>query len=260
MPDSSSDLPPIANVPIPEAIDEDSHWWFASRTLMINTLLQRVLPQPIGLDVLDIGCGAGNMIHHLSHYGRVKGIEIDARPVRQARLRGYDVDQFDATQPMPFEDETFDLVSAFDVIEHVDADGAALQEAYRVLKPSGHIVITVPAFMFLWSHNDVINDHKRRYAKAELRTKLQGTGFKLKRISYNNFFVFPLAAPLIVLRRGNEPELASHHLDEDEYQVEMEPASPAVNAILTTVGKVEASLAKYISLPFGTSLIAIAQK
>lgn len=255
------ELPPIADIPIPDHIPEDDHWWFASRTLVINTLMKQVLPRTTGLQLLDIGCGAGNMIHHLSKYGHVKGLEVDARPVRQARLRGYDVDLFDAQDPFPFENGTFDVATALDVIEHVDDDMAVLKEAFRVLKPGGHMVVTVPAFMFLWSHNDDINAHKRRYTAAELESKMQKAGFSLKRLSYNNFFVFPLAAPLIMLRRGrNEPELASHHLQEEEYQVEMEPASPPVNTVLTMVGKVEARLIKALNLPFGTSLIAIAQK
>jgi SAM-dependent methyltransferase len=243
-----------------KCICEDNHWWFASRTRVINTLMRQVLPKTNGLYLLDIGCGAGNMMHHLSRYGKVKGIEIDPRPVKQARLRGYDVDQYDATQPLSFDDQSFDVATALDVIEHVDADMAVLQEAYRVLKPGGHIVVTVPAFMWLWSNNDEINDHKRRYNAGELKSKLQQVGFEIKRVSYNNFFVFPMAAPLIILRRGHEPELASHHLQEEEYQVEMEPASPVVNSILTVVGKIEAALIKLFSLPFGTSLIAVAQK
>lgn len=255
-----SNLPPIADKPVPDHIEEDNHWWFASRTLVINTLMHQILPRVKDLYLLDIGCGAGNMIHHLSRYGQVKGLEIDPRPVKEARHRGYDVDLYDATQPYPFQDNTFDVTTAFDVIEHVDADLAILQEAYRVLKPGGHIVITVPAFMFLWSNNDIINDHKRRYTANLLKTRLQTAGFRTKRLSYNNFFIFPVAAPLIILRRGREPELSSHHLQEEAYQVEMEPASPLVNTILSTVGKVEAQLIKGVSLPFGTSLIAIAQK
>lgn len=255
-----SELPPIADKPIPDHIEEDEHWWFRSRTLMINIFIQQTLSQTTDLSILDIGCGAGNMIHHLSHYGQVKGIDVDSRPVTQARLRGYDVDQFDATQPYPFDDHSFDLVTVFDIIEHVKADRAILEEAHRVLKPGGYIIITVPAFMFLWSNNDVINAHQRRYTIGELKTKLNQANFRLIRASYNNFFIFPLAAPLIMLRRGNEPELASHHLDEDEYQVEMEPASPMVNKILTIVGQVEAGLARVVNLPFGTSMIAVGQK
>ena len=243
-------------------LDEENHWWFSSRTRALNAVMRPLLPQTSDFRLLDIGCGAGNMIHHLSEYGQVKGLEIDARPVSVARERGYDVDQFDATQPMPFDDGVFDAVTALDVIEHNDDDLAILHDSYRILKPGGHIIITVPAFMFLWSHNDEINAHFRRYTAKELRQKLVQTGFKVRRMSYNNFFVFPLAATLILARKSADakPELASHHLSEEEYQVEMEPASPPVNAILTLVGKVEAGLIRYVDLPVGTSLIAVGEK
>ncbi len=243
-------------------IPEDHHWWFASRTRALNALMSRLLPKHPDFRLLDVGCGAGNMIHHLSRYGQVKGLEIDERPVRVARERGYDVDQYDVTKPMPFDDSTFDAVTALDVIEHNEDDMAILKDSYRILKPGGHIIITVPALMWLWSHNDDINAHVRRYSPAELRRKLTEAGFVVRRLTFNNFFIFPLAAAIILLRRalGAEPELASHHLKEDEYQVEMEPASPPVNAILTLVGKIEAALIARIDLPIGTSLIAVAQK
>ncbi len=224
--------------------------------------MDRLLPKTPDFRLLDVGCGAGNMIHHLSHYGQVKGLEIDPRPVKVARQRGYDVDQFDVTQPMPFDDNTFDAVTALDVIEHNEDDLAILADSFRVLKPGGHLIITVPALMWLWSHNDDINAHVRRYTAPELREKLTKSGFQVRRITYNNFFVFPLAAALILLRRSSraEPELASHHLDEEEYQVEMEPASPPVNAVLTLVGRIEAVLIGGLDLPIGTSLIAVGQK
>ncbi len=260
MTDTKPDLPPIADVPIPDRIDHDDHWWFASRTWAIEALMRQVLPKTNGLSVLDVGCGAGNMIHHLSRYGQVRGLEVDPRPVREARLHGYHVEQYDATQPYPSDEATFDLITAFDVIEHVDDDLAILREAYRALKPGGHIVITVPALMWLWSHNDEINAHKRRYTAQTLKTGLAGAGFRVKRLSYNQFFIFPAAAALILLRRGHEPELTSHHLDEEAYEVEMEPASPLVNIILTQVGKVEAGLMRWLSFPFGTGLVTVAQK
>ena len=245
-----------------QTIPEDSHWWFASRTRALNTVMEPCLPKHPHFQLLDVGCGAGNMIHHLSRYGQVKGLEIDERPVKIAHERGYDVQQFDATQPMPFADATFDAVTALDVIEHNEDDMAILADSFRILKPGGHIIITVPAFMWLWTHNDDLNAHVRRYTAGELREKLQETGFIVNRISYNNFFVFPLAAAVLLLRRvvGSKQELGSHHVSEEEYQVEMEPTSPPVNAVLMAVGKIEAGLIQRLDLPVGTSLIAIAQK
>jgi SAM-dependent methyltransferase len=245
----------------PEQIEEDNHWWFASRTRALLAMMDPILPGR-DLKLLDVGCGAGNMIHHLSRYGGVRGVEMDPRPVAVARQRGYDVDQGDATQKLAYDDASFDAVTVLDVIEHNEDDRSILCEVHRVLKPGGHVVVTVPAFMWLWSHNDDINAHIRRYTAGELRRKLQAAGFRVRRMTYNNFFVFPMAAALILLRRGgdSQPELASHHLSEDEYQVEMEPASPPVNAVLTVVGWVEAQLLRWLSLPVGTSIIAIAEK
>ena len=88
-------------------LDEDNHWWFASRTRALNAVMGPLLPEKSDFRLLDIGCGAGNMIHHLSEYGQVKGLEIDERPVKMAHERGYDVDLFDATERMPFDEGTF---------------------------------------------------------------------------------------------------------------------------------------------------------
>jgi SAM-dependent methyltransferase len=245
-----------------QKIQEDFHWWFASRVRALHAVMAPLLPRTPDFRLLDLGCGAGNMMHHLSHYGQVKGLEIDERPVKVARERGYDVDLFDVTRPMPFEANTFDAITALDVIEHNQDDLAILADSFRVLKPGGHIIITVPALMWLWSHNDEINAHVRRYSASEITQKLTQAGFVVKRVTYNNFFVFPLAAALILLRRLSKakPQLASHHLNQNEYQVEMEPASAPVNAVLTLVGQVEAALIRRINLPIGVSLVAAAQK
>lgn len=250
----------IGEIKIPLEIEEDRHWWFASRTRALMTLMDAVTPPGGDASILDVGCGAGNMIHHLSRYGRVYGVEIDPRPVAVANERGYNVRQGDAVKGIPFEDASFDLVTTLDTIEHNEEDMAILRECCRVLRPGGYVVVTVPAFMWLWSHNDVINAHVRRYTAGELKEKLEEAGFEIHRVTYNNTLIFPLAAPLIMLRRGNEPELASHHFDEDEYQVEMEPASPPVNAVLKLVGCIEAGLLKWFNLPFGTSIIAVGRR
>ena len=243
------------------AIPEDDHWWFATRTWAIEKWLG-ALPRTTGLDILDIGCGAGNMIHHLGRYGRVKGIEVDARPVRMAQQRGYDVRQADATQEIPFPDGSFDLVTALDVIEHVDQDQHILEQAFRVLRPGGHLLVTTPAFQWLWSDNDELNAHKRRYTAGQLAQRMQAAGFKIKRVSYNFFLVFPLSAPLILWRNRTHKKmnLDSHHVNIDAYQVEMEPVSPLLNAALRGAGRIEAALIGLTNLPVGTSLVCMAQK
>ena len=243
-------------------LEEDRHWWFASRTRALLNLMD-ALPRPDGhLHLLDIGCGAGNMIHHLSRYGRVRGVEVDARPVAVARQRGYEVDLGDAGRGLAYPDATFDIVTALDVIEHNQDDLSILREAHRVLKPGGYLVVTTPAFMWLWSYNDVLNAHVRRYDIPTLRARLEQARFEVRRISYNNFFVFPMAAALILARRAGAraPQLRSHHLSAEAYQVEMEPAPPLVNAVLSALGWLEAQLLRRINLPIGTGIIAIARK
>jgi SAM-dependent methyltransferase len=248
-------------VSYPHEIPEDAHWWFATRTWAIEKFLALV-PNHQNLDILDIGCGAGNMIHHLARYGRVRGVEVDPRPVKMAQSRGYDVRLGDATRAIPFPDASFDLVTALDVIEHVDADENILRESHRVLRRGGHILITTPAFQQLWSYNDELNAHKRRYTAAQLRGRMERAGFQVRRISYNFFLVFPLAVGMIALKNvtGKRADLKSHHLHDDAYQVDMEPVAPAVNAVLRGVGRVEGGLISAMDLPVGTSLIALAVK
>lgn len=268
-------------------LEEDRHWWFATRTRAILAFLDGYVGRAgTDLHILDIGCGAANMTHHLRHYGQVIGVDNNPRPLAVARDRGLEAYQATADD-LPFEDDRFDLVALLDTVEHVPAEDRVFSECHRVLcnprppgsgatgkagergKAGGRLLVTVPAFMFLWSNNDVINMHQRRYTAPELRAKLKTHGFKVLRISYSNFFVFPLAAAMIVLRRGRaEPELASPHFpanhaglpDEDVYQVEMEPVSPPVNRLLNWVGQLEALLLRRVNLPVGTSIIAIAEK
>lgn len=243
-------------------IEEDKHWWFATRTRAILALLDKYAGEgKNGRRVLDVGAGAGNMMHHLAHYGDVVGLEYNPKPIPVAHERGFDVRQGSATD-MPFEDESFDLVALLDTVEHIADEKAVFDETYRVARPGGHIIVTVPAFMWLWSHNDVINLHERRYTAGELRRKLQASGWQVRYCGYNNCLIFPLGAGMILLRKwlGKEPDMASPHFDEEAYQVEMEPAPPWLNTLLEGIGKIEVALLKRVELPVGTSIIAVAEK
>ncbi|MER2599595.1 MAG: class I SAM-dependent methyltransferase [Caldilineales bacterium] len=251
----------MTSTPMNLVLDEDRHWWFASRTRAILGYLDRYAGSGAHhRRVLDVGCGAGNMMHHLSHYGEVVGVDTYSPALTVAQQRGFNVQEGSADD-LPFEAASFDIVTLLDVVEHVPNEHGVFSECYRVLKPGGKLVVTVPALMALWSHNDVINAHQRRYTRAELKDKLQRHHLRVLRASYNNFFIFPLAAGLILARRNRaEPELASPHFDNDAYQVEMEPAPPLLNGILSSVGQAEAALMRVVSLPVGTSVLCIAEK
>jgi SAM-dependent methyltransferase len=246
---------------MPCCIEEDNHWWFAGRTWSLLNMIDRLVAPDGRKRVLDVGCGAGNMFHHLDRYGPVVGVDNNPKPLAVAVERGYEVRQGTAEE-LPLDAESFDLVSLLDTIEHCEDDAAVLRECHRVCAPGGHLVITVPAFMWLWSHNDVLNAHRRRYTARELRQKLHGTGFRVRRITYNNFALFAPAAALILLRRGagQKPELGSPHFDDQSYQVEMEPVSPLLNTLLKGVTWGEAQFLRWLSLPLGTSIICIAEK
>ncbi|MCP4166369.1 MAG: class I SAM-dependent methyltransferase [Chloroflexi bacterium] len=244
-------------------IEEDKHWWFATRTRAILALLDKYAgPGKQGRKVLDVGAGAGNMMHQLGQYGdEITGLEYNPKPIVVANERGFDVREGTATD-MPFDAGMFDIVALLDTVEHIADESAVLNETFRVTRPGGFMVVTVPALMWLWSNNDIINLHERRYKAAELRDKLGAAGWNVPYCGYNNFLIFPLGAGMILIRKrvDKEPDMTSPHFDDEAYQVEMEPAPELLNTVLEGVGKVEVSMLKHMQLPIGTSVIAIAQK
>lgn len=241
----------------PVRIAEDDHWWFHTRTQALFRVLDPIA-RPDGL-VLDVGSGAGNMAHHLARYGQVVGVDNALEPLSVAWQRGYRSLPGGADE-LPFAANTFDLVALLDIIEHAENDAGILAEAHRVCRPGGLVTITTPAFGWLFSHNDVVNHHLRRYTAPHLRRLLEQSGFRVRFLSYTYFLVFPAAAGLIMVRRvmGTEKELASP--DDGAYQVEMEPTPEPLNSILAKLGDWEASLLGRTSLPWGTALLAVGER
>ena len=251
------------STPVLSVLEEDKHAWFAGRTRAILKYLDAEMPPRQAGDsrlVLDVGGGAGNMTHHLAHFGHVINLDANPRPLVVAKQRG--IDSLEAVgNQMPFDDNTFDLIALLDTVEHIPDEFGVFEDCLRVLKPGGKLMVTVPALMWLWSYNDVINEHQRRYTAPELKQKLETTGFSVKRASYNNFFLFPLIAGIRLLRPYN-PDLESPHLttEEEVYQVEMEPIPEPANTALHGVYWLEAQLLQHFSLPIGNSVLAIAEK
>ncbi len=171
---------------------EDTHWWFSARRNIISAVLER-LRLPNNTDILEVGCGSGGNLEMFSRFGNVYGVEYDSYALEKARDRGIgDIEQGALPYNLPFEDSSFDLVALLDVLEHIDDDAASLSTLYDRVKSGGVLLLTVPAYQWLWSSHDEIHGHKRRYTRKVLRTLVESSGFTVDRDSHFNSFLFPL--------------------------------------------------------------------
>jgi SAM-dependent methyltransferase len=237
---------------------EDVHWWFVGRRRILLQVLNRYLGKSAEgrRRILDVGCGTGTMLGYLASYGKAQGVDIDEEAVGYCHERGLlDVSLGEAAK-LPFDNGTFDLVTALDVVEHLDDDAAALQEMRRVLRPGGHLLLTVPAHRFMWGDQDEVNMHKRRYVAAEIRDRLAATQFDVVRVSYMNAFLFPPIASIRLLRRLQH-HLRPHTANKSDFRY---PSPGPLNFVLALVFGAEAPILRRFNIPFGVSILALAQK
>ncbi len=226
----------------------DIHWWFRGRQKIILRLINKVLPEQKGIKILDTGCGTGEFFPLLKEYGKVQGIDTAEEAVESCQKRDYQT-AFGSILNIPFPENTFNLVLALDVIEHIEDDFLAVQELNRVTKPNGLIFITVPAYQFLWSGHDEVNEHKRRYTATRLKKLGESNRLKLIKLSYFNTF---LAIPIILIR------LFKKILKRG--RADLEKTNYILNSILKMIFSAESFLLKKINFPFGISILAIFQK
>ncbi len=231
---------------------QDEHWWFTGRRRVIGSALESRLPASSdpGVRILDVGCGTGTNLAELSRFGRVEGVDAEPAAVELCRRRGWPVSLSEGAT-LPFAAGSFEVVTLLDVIEHVDDDHALLTDARRVLAPSGIILITVPAYMWMWGSQDEIAHHKRRYTRRRLRDALIGAGLTPLRLSYFNTLLFPPIAAIRLLRRVR-PRAGEAVSD---FEVN---SSGTLNGPLARIFGFEGRLLNRMSFPFGVSLISIA--
>jgi SAM-dependent methyltransferase len=232
------------------ALEQDHWWWVGRRNIVLHLLDREIAADPRlakPLRLLDVGTGGGGILPFLGKYGEVMAVDPEPAAVAAASARSFDVRQGGLPADLPFQtNEKFDVITALDVIEHVEEDVESLQNIRKLLEPHGRLIVTVPAFQFLWSGHDVINEHKRRYTKGELRSKLQRAGFQVRVISYCNSALFLPIAAVRLFSRKNETNTA--------LGVVPKPA----NAFLGGLFGMERHIIPMLSLPFGVSLVAVA--
>ncbi len=232
---------------------EERHFWRIGRRAVILDLLARWRPEG-ALRILDLGGACSLVSREMQRFGAVTVVEPDLESARFAREElGVDARPGSLPDDLP-EDLTalgpFDVVTLFDVIEHIDDDVAALAAARRVLRPGGLLLLTVPALPLLWSDHDVAVHHRRRYTRASLRRAIEAAGFQVERLSYHTCLLFPLVLAQRLASRARGVRANA------EYAVKV-PAAP-LNRAMGGVMEVERRLLARFDMPIGSSLLAVA--
>jgi SAM-dependent methyltransferase len=228
---------------------ERHHFWFVARRRLLAALLRRTVPAGVGR-ALDVGCGTGANAAVLRAHAR-DVVGLDYRPegiatARQQHCRDASFVRGDATR-LPFADHAFDVVTALDVLEHVD-DEAALEEIVRVLRPGGAIIVSVPAMPWLWSYRDVDAGHCRRYARGGLLRLCRKSRLEVRRLNYFQCLLFPLVLTRVVSRKSRAAR------DRED------APAPMVNRLLSWISRMEVRLSGIVTWPFGSSLVAVCRK
>lgn len=224
------------------------HWWYRARREVLAALIRRAATPPPGARILEIGCGTGHNLQMLGRFGDVDALEVDetARGMAEERL-GRAV----LSAPLPelsgVPERSYDLIGAFDVIEHIAADAAAVAAIAGRLKPGGKLVVSVPAHQWMWSAHDVVNHHVRRYSRKQLKRLIEGSPLKLEAIGYFNSLLFPVAVA---------ERLASRLRGKEDSDLSLPPRP--LNTVLERTFAAERHLIARVPLPPGLSLFAVA--
>jgi SAM-dependent methyltransferase len=229
---------------------EDRHWWYLGMRAIAGDLLA-ALPLPPAPLILDAGCGTGGNAALLERHGRLVGVDLSDLALDLAAARAPRPLARASVAALPFPDETFDLVTSFEVLYHraVGDDVAALGELRRVLRPSGHLLLRLPALEWLRGAHDAAVHTERRYTAAGLRSRLTRAGLEPVRITYLNGLLLPLAAAKRALERltGAEGD-------------DLGPSPPLLEALFRCALAAERRLLRRGDLPLGVSVLAVARR
>lgn len=242
---------------------ENNHWWFLGR----KAIFRHLLPLALGGDhrrageeplILDLGCGVGGMLDELGGSGRVVGLDSAQEALRICKERGRHMVIRGEGLAVPLADGSLDLVTLFDTLEHIPEEMRTLQEVHRVLRPGGHVFISVPAYQWLYTNQDRLVHHQRRYTAGGLKRRLNEAGFVMVRSSYINFFLFPAILPVLLVMKLKQ---ALWPPPQDSYFTNASfPVPRWLNRLLAGVFGFERRIVRHVRVPAGHSLLVIARK
>jgi SAM-dependent methyltransferase len=227
----------------------ETHWWWVARRKLLRRLLDRFVGKNRKRKILEVGCSTGSNLRMLQEFGTVHGLELHKPAVAYCRMRFPGIRIYDGGIPDPLRD-VYDAICLFDVLEHIEDEAGALEWIDDHLAPGGVLLVTVPAYDFLWSHHDELAHHHRRYTKTALEALL-GQRFEVAYASYFNTHLFPAIAAVRLIQRllrldgGSDKAVGGKGFS---------------NGLLQTVFAAERLWLPVLKLPFGVSIFAVAHK
>jgi SAM-dependent methyltransferase len=234
---------------------ESTFWWHVGMQKIIDAQLQKYAPKKKDSRILDAGCGTGGVFNLLAKYGRVYGVDQSIEAVGFAKSKHIAQEVLlSSISDLPYHDNSFDIIVCLDVLYHARSGHEHLDpvsEFYRVLRPEGTLITREPAYNWLRGHQDKIVWTKRRYKKYELVSKLSKTGFEIKKASYVNSFLLPLA----VLKRFSETFYTPPNMIEHTFHT-----NGFLNFIFKQILYLEAKLIAHMNFPFGLSILCVGKK
>jgi SAM-dependent methyltransferase len=236
---------------------ERNNWWFTARKKILEDQIKKLFPDGKNARILNVGAAFGASTIWLQQFGTVDSVEYSKECCDFVNQNlGLKFIHGSITS-LPFEDGQFDLVCAFDAVEHVEEDKLAISELHRVCKPGGYVFTTVPTFKFLWSEHDVVNEHKRRYTMRNYLSLFDKKISKIRFKSFFNFFLFPPIALFRVVSSAIKSKGSKKAAKSDNSKL----GDTGISKILYRIFKSESGLLKRgIKLPVGVSLMVISKK
>ena len=241
-------------------IKEQDYWWHVGKRAIVYSLLERYRGGKMTQGrALDLGCGTGLNLDFLSRYAQPVGTDFSEEALSFCRERGHNLLCKADAAALPFPDGEFDIITALDVVEHLDDDLAALTEIRRVLRPGGFIIISVPAYPVLWSYWDDILGHRRRYTTRSMREVVRKSGLRLRKVTYSNASILLPTVALRIMKAALGKAAASRGQGADP-ESDFIPVPGWLNKALTAYYRLEARFLARRSLPFGLSVVCVAQR
>ncbi len=231
---------------------ETHYWWHQGRRKIIEVLLKKYLTKTDSdVEILDLGCGTGINFEILRKFGKVEGIDCSPEALKFCQRRGITEVRQGDVENLTIPENSYDAVTAFDILEHLKNDEKAIENVYRVLKPGGIFFLLSPAYQFLWSRHDEALHHYRRYVLSDMHRKLNAAGFETIKRSYCISFLF---LPIVFYR------LITSLWSDGQPKTSYVLLPGWLNGFFVLLLRLEAYILKYFNFPFGVSILCLAKK